>query len=103
MLAITLNPYFKALCVVENLVGHWNAIRLAFKYDAMVSFDWLNPTTTNTCITTIDVFGEDLKENTFGVGTTIEESLHALVIGELCFLKRLLICTCRSTCLMAHP
>jgi hypothetical protein len=51
----------------------------------MVSFDWLNLTTTNTHITTIDVFGEDLKENKFGVGTTIEESLHALVIGELCF------------------
>jgi hypothetical protein len=53
----------------------------------MVSFDWLNPTTTNTHITTIEVFGEDLEENMFGVGTTIEESLHALVIGELFLLK----------------
>lgn len=69
----------------------------------MVSFDWLNPTTTNTHITTIDVFGEDLEENMFGVETTIEESLHALVIGELFLLRRLLICMCnRSTCLMAH-
>jgi hypothetical protein len=33
------------------------------------------------------VFGEDLKENMFGVETTIEESLHALVIGELILLK----------------
>jgi hypothetical protein len=30
MLAIRLNPCLKALCVVENLVGHGNAIRLAF-------------------------------------------------------------------------
>jgi hypothetical protein len=70
----------------------------------MVSFGWLNPTTTNTHITTIDVFGEDLKESMFGVGTTIEESLHALVIGESFLLRRLLVCMCsRSTCLMAHP
>jgi len=53
----------------------------------MVSFDWLNPTTTNTRITTIEVFGEDLEENMFGVGMTIEESLHALVIGELFLFK----------------
>ncbi len=77
MLAISLNPCFKALFVVENLVGHGNAIRLAFKYDGfkfsfpllMVSFDWLNPTTTNTRITTIEVFGEDLEKNMFGVGS----------------------------------
>jgi hypothetical protein len=34
------------------------------------------------------VFGEDLEENMFGVETTIEESLHALVIGELFLLRR---------------
>jgi hypothetical protein len=29
------------------------------------------------------VFGEDLEENMFGVGTTIEEYLHALVYWRI--------------------
>jgi hypothetical protein len=36
MLAVTLNPFFKALSAVKNLVGHGNPIQLTFKYDAKV-------------------------------------------------------------------
>jgi hypothetical protein len=44
-----LDPLFKALRIVENLVGCRNAIQLTFEYDVkvvpflMVCFDWLNP------------------------------------------------------------
>jgi hypothetical protein len=34
--AIMLDPHFKALRIVENLVGHKNAIQLAFEYDVKV-------------------------------------------------------------------
>jgi hypothetical protein len=33
MMAIMLDPCFNALWIVENLVGHMNAIKLTFKYD----------------------------------------------------------------------
>jgi hypothetical protein len=50
MMAIMLNPCFKALLIVEGLVGCENAIKLASAYDAkvvipflMVCFEHLNP------------------------------------------------------------
>jgi len=49
MVAIMLDPRFKTLRIVENLVGCRNAIQFAFEYDVkvvhflMVCFDWLNP------------------------------------------------------------
>jgi hypothetical protein len=36
MVAIMLDPHFKALRIVENLVGHKNAIQFAFEYDVKV-------------------------------------------------------------------
>jgi hypothetical protein len=36
MMAIMLDPHFKALWIVEGLVGCGNAIKLAFEYDAKV-------------------------------------------------------------------
>jgi hypothetical protein len=36
MMAIILDPHFKASHIVENLVGHMNAIQLAPKYDVKV-------------------------------------------------------------------
>ncbi len=36
MMAIMLDPRFKALHIVENLVGCENAIQLTFKYDVKV-------------------------------------------------------------------
>jgi hypothetical protein len=36
MMAIMLNPHFKLLAIVENLVGHGNAIQLASKSNVKV-------------------------------------------------------------------
>ncbi len=78
MVVIMLDPHFKALCIVEHLVGRGNAIWLAFKYDVkvvpllMVHFDWLNLITI-TLLVAID-FVElefELEENMFGVGASI--------------------------------
>jgi len=90
MMAIMLDPHFKFLHVMENLLGHGNAIRLAMEYDAkivtllMVYFEWLNLTTINasTAIATIDVMDEEFEENMFGVGASIEESSRALVTRD---------------------
>jgi hypothetical protein len=58
MMAIMLDPCFKFLHVVDNLLGHGNAIWLAITYDArivipplMVCFEWLNLTIINTSTT----------------------------------------------------
>jgi hypothetical protein len=50
MLILMLNPHFKSLWVVQNYVGHKNAICFIAKYDAkenipflMIIFEQLNP------------------------------------------------------------
>jgi hypothetical protein len=98
MMAIMLDPHFKALCIVENLVRHKNAFRLTSEYDVkivilllMVCFDMLNLEFGTFAIATIDVIGPKLEENMFRVGASIEESSQALVIGELSLFKRLSI------------
>jgi hypothetical protein len=80
MMAIMLDPHFKALWIVEGLVGCGNVIRLTSKYDAkvvipllMVCFEWLNPNTIGV-ITTIDDVRLELEKYIFGVGTSIEKS-----------------------------
>jgi hypothetical protein len=52
MMAIMLDPCFKALSIVESLVGHENVIRLTFEHDAKVvipllimCFEQLKPST----------------------------------------------------------
>jgi len=57
----------------------------------MVCFELLNPTTINASAIAIivDVVGEEFEKNMFGVGASIEESSHALVIGKLSMFKRL--------------
>jgi hypothetical protein len=89
MMVIMLDPHFKALSIVEGLVGCRNAIKLASKYDAkvvipllMVCFEWLNPSGI-TIITIVDDVGLELEKNMFGIGTSIEESYQTLIIGEL--------------------
>jgi hypothetical protein len=69
MMVIMLDPHFKALCIVENLMCHGNVIQLAFEYYAkvgvlvlMVCFDRLNPTTIMSIATTIDVMGRELAK-----------------------------------------
>jgi len=82
-MAIMLDPHFKSLRVMENLLGRGNAIRLAIEYDArivipllMVCFEQLNPyIVVNASIVTITVdVGEDFEENMFDVGASIKES-----------------------------
>jgi hypothetical protein len=86
MIAIMLDMHFKSLCVVENLLGHGNAIRLAIEYGAkivisllMVYFEQLNPTTVNAfaTIVTVDVVGEEFEKYMFGVGGPQLKNLHA--------------------------
>jgi hypothetical protein len=81
MMAFMLDPHFKALCIVENLVGHKNAIRLTFEYDfkvvvplLMVCFDWLNHVANTSVIASINVARPELEENMFEYGASIEES-----------------------------
>jgi hypothetical protein len=64
MMAIMLDPRFKALHIVENLVGHMNAFLLTSEYDVkvvihllMVCFDLLNPDVSKYVIAAIDVIG----------------------------------------------
>ncbi len=100
-----LDPHFKALHIVESLVGYENAIKLASKYDAkvvipllMVCFQQLNPNIVATTTTTNDA-RLGLKENMFGIGVSIEESFQTLFIKELFLFKTLFISS--STC--ANP
>ncbi len=79
-MAIMLDSCFKVLHIVENLVGHRNAIRFAYEYDVkvvipscMVCFDQLNHTST-TSTATIDVTRLKLEENMFDVKVLIEKS-----------------------------
>jgi hypothetical protein len=81
MMAIMLDPRFKALRIMANLVGRANAIRLVFEYDVkvvvpllMVCFDRLNHVARTTSIVTIDATGPELEDNMFRVGASIEES-----------------------------
>jgi hypothetical protein len=41
MMAIMLNPHFKLLPIVENLVGYGNAMQLAFKSNVKVDIPLL--------------------------------------------------------------
>jgi hypothetical protein len=68
-MAIMSNPCFKALHIVENLVGCGNAIRLASEYDVkvdvlllMVCFDWLNLVVGTFAIATINVVRLELEK-----------------------------------------
>jgi len=101
-MVIMLDPHFKALWIVEGLVGCGNAIRLASEYDAkvvnslcMVCFEWLNPSSI-AIITIVDDVGLEFEKNMFGMGTSIEESFLALIIRELSMFRRLSISS--STC-----
>ncbi len=101
MLALMFHPRFKSLQILENYVGWGNVIHLVTKYDAkeiflllMIIFYVLNPTI-QAYATQVDgpyvgtiVVGKE-NNNIFGVGVSIEEFSHALVVGELFRFKRL--------------
>ncbi len=70
MMAIMLNPHFKPLCTMDNLVCHGNVIQLAFKYHVkvgvlilMLCFDWLNTIIIMSIATIIDVMGLELAKS----------------------------------------
>jgi hypothetical protein len=98
MMAIMFDLHFKFLCVVENLLGCGNAIRLATEYDGkivvpflIICFELLNPSTINAHVVAmiVNVVGEEFEKIMFGVGASFEESSRALVIGKLYVFKRL--------------
>jgi hypothetical protein len=100
MMAIMLDPHFKSLHIVDDLLGHGNAIRLAIEYDAkivipllMVCFEWLNPIaiSASTVATIVNVVVEEFEENMFGAEASIEESSCALVIGEIILFRKLFV------------
>jgi hypothetical protein len=69
-----LDPCFKDLRIVKNLVGCGNVVRLAFEYDAKivillltVCFEWFNPNIV-AIATTKDDARLEFEENMFRVG-----------------------------------
>ncbi len=100
MMAIMLDPHFKSLSIVEDLLGHGNAIRLTIEYDAkivipflMVCFELLNLIVVyaSTAIEVATVVGEEFEENMFGVKALIVESSCALFSRELSLFKKLYV------------
>jgi hypothetical protein len=95
-----LNPWFKSLKVVENHVGCGACISLVAEYDVnaiiallMIVFEVLNPTVQACAIEVVRYvvgFSDFIEKNSniFGVGTSMEESSRALVVGELSLFKR---------------
>ncbi len=93
-----LDPWFKSLQIVKKLVGHGDAIRLAFKYDLKIIIPLFM-----TCFVTLDPnietwtqvgHGDELEDEgnmMFEVGTSYQESSQVFVIGKLYVLKRLSI------------
>jgi hypothetical protein len=82
MMVIKLDTHFKALWIVESLVGCKNVIRLTFEYDAkvvilllMVCFERLNPIATASTTTTNDARLE-FEENMFGWGLQFRNVLE---------------------------
>ncbi len=91
-----LDPRFKSLQVVENLVGHENAIRFVSKNDLkpmipllMICFETLNPTIKACTSTNHNDFEE--KGNMFKVGASFKESSLALVTKESSLFMKLSI------------
>ncbi len=83
MTAIMLDPRFKALRIMANLVRRRNAIRLAFEYDVkvvvpllMVCFDRLNPIASTSVIVAIDATGPKLEENMFRLGLQLRNLFY---------------------------
>jgi hypothetical protein len=103
MLALMLDPRFKSLKVVENYVGCGACIHLVVEYDVnamrsllVTMLEVLNPIVQACGIEVIRFvvgFGDSIEKdsNIFGVGTSMEESSHALVVKELSLFRRLFV------------
>jgi hypothetical protein len=99
MFALMLDPRFEPLKVVENYVGCGACICLVTKYDAnaiipllTIMFEVLNPFV-QACAIGVIGSSEFIKENNniFGVGASMEKSLHGFIFGELSLFKKLSI------------
>jgi hypothetical protein len=85
---------FQSLRAVENYLGCGEAICVAFEYDVKVAilllmtcFGQFNPIS-QACATKSDVPNSRFEEcNMFGVKASMEESSHALVVGNFIYSK----------------
>jgi hypothetical protein len=103
MFALMLDPRFMSLKVVKNYVGHGACICFVAEYDTnviipvlMTMFEVLNLIVQTCAIKFVGFvlgFGDSIEKgnNIFGVGTSMEESSCALVVGELSLFKNLFI------------
>jgi hypothetical protein len=103
MLAFMFDPRFKSLKVVENYVGCDTCICLIAEYDAnliilllMTMFKVLNPIVQGCVVEVVGFvagFCDSTEEdnNIFCVGTSMEESSCAFVVGDLSLFRRLFI------------
>jgi hypothetical protein len=99
MLALMLDPHYKSFQVIENYVGHGNAIHLTLEYDLkdvipllMTNFERLNPSIQAHVVGPIDGLPIEEEEiNMFGVGVSMEEFSRAFVTKELFLFGRLAI------------
>ncbi len=99
MLALMLDLHCKSLHVIENYVGHGNAIHLTLEYDLkevipflMTNFERLNPSIKAHVVGPVDRLPIEEEEiNMFSVGVFMEESSRALVTRELSLFRRLAI------------
>jgi hypothetical protein len=99
MLVLMLDPRFKSLRVVENYVGRGTCICLDAEYDdnaiiplRMTMFEVLH-LIVQACVVEVVGFGDFIEEdsNIFGVGTSMEESSCAFLVGELSLFKKLYV------------
>jgi len=110
-MVIILDPRFKLLHVVKNLVRHGIAIWLVSKYDVkvvipflMMCFDRLNLIANAYVVTSFDVVGLDnFEKGMFGVVVLLEKSSQGeLVIRELFLFLRLCIPPFACADLLCH-
>jgi hypothetical protein len=87
------DPHFKYLQAMENYVEHEDYIHFAFKWykhgsPSFIDNFWSVKPYYQTCAT-IARFGDFIEKvsSILGVGTSMEESLCAIVIGELFLFK----------------
>jgi hypothetical protein len=95
MMAIMLDPHFKALCIMENSVCHGNVNQLAFEYYVkvgvlilMVCFDQLNPTTIMSNATTIDVKDYNLQSCIYHVFGVMMISYANKALSKIYFIRK---------------
>jgi len=97
MLTIMFDPHFKSLQAMENYVEYGDYIHFFLKWckhgsPSFIDIFWSVKPYYQTCVTIVR-FGDFIENvnNILGVGTCVEESLCALVVGELFLFKTLYV------------